>query len=242
MVYNFDDIRCRALCESASCELAGFGFSKGAKYRITDVKAGPDRTQFRLAGQSFSIPQAGRMNVANAAAVSLGSLHWGISLSESSKALESFPGALRRQEFLRSDSRLVLVSDTAYHPNAVGQLLEAMKLRFPNRRLCLILQPRHTFGEGNWQQKLWPLALKKADRVIITDPHNPPAAKINYFSAETASSQSNGKGGSVLYVGKPERAADFYAEERMEGDVWVLCLAKWFVQPRKQIVDASCDL
>ena len=240
-VYNADDAQCEAISKAACCAVANFGFSRKAKYRITHVRAEMERTHFRLDGQNFSIPQAGRMNAANAAAVALGSRHWGVSLEESAEALQSFPGAAGRQEFIRSDTNLVLVSDTAYHPNAVAELLNAMRLRFPNRRICLILQPRHTFGAGNWQQKLWPRSLKKADQVILTNPLNPKGIEVNRFSSEEVSSQTNEVGGSVHYVGDPKAAGDAFEREMQKGDVWILCLANWFVQPRKQILEASSE-
>jgi hypothetical protein len=83
--------------------------------------------------------------------------------------------------------------------------------------------------------------LKKADRVILTDPLNPRGIEVNRFSSEEVSSQTNEVGGSVHYVGDPKAAGDAFEREMQKGDVWILCLANWFVQPRKQILEASSE-
>jgi hypothetical protein len=45
----------------------------------------------------------------------------------------------------------------------------------------------------------------------------------------------------VHYVGDPKAAGDAFEREMQKGDVWILCLANWFVQPRKQILEASSE-
>lgn len=239
LIYNAEDSRCRALAARAACPATGFGFSRHARERITQLRAHPGHTEFRLAGQLFSIPQMGRMNAANAAAAALAARHWGVPLEKSAAALRDFPSASERQKILRDDARLVLISDTAYHPHAVAQLLRAVRLRYPGRRLGLVLQPRHTCGKGNWQQSRWPAVLPLADRVILTDGLNPPHAAEKLFSAEKAASEARARGADALHVGPPEAAAEAYDRELRMGDVWVLCLADWFKQPRSSILNSS---
>jgi UDP-N-acetylmuramate-alanine ligase len=207
--------------------------------RLTKMRCEHTTTRFVFEGVEFALPQAGRMNAANAAAVTLACRHWGISPRECAAALADFPGALGRQTLLREDEDLVLVSDTAYHPNAVRHLLRALRDRYQDRRLCLVLQPRHTSGAANWQQKLWPPVLGDADLTLLTEPLNPHGDTSNRFSSEVAAREATAKGAPVLSVGPPEAAGELFDKLLRRGDVWVLCLADWFEQPRARILQFS---
>jgi UDP-N-acetylmuramate: L-alanyl-gamma-D-glutamyl-meso-diaminopimelate ligase len=236
LVVNYDDKNCRELMKQSHCPVLGVGFSTAAPIRLKGLRHSPVGVTFSVEGASFHLPLAGRMNAANAAAAALAARHWGVSLVESAQALRTFPGAEGRQMFLRADDTLVLVSDTAYHPHAVGELLRAMRGRHPGRRVGLVLQPRHTAGEGNWQQRLWPRVLRHADICMITDALNPEGGPRSHFDAAKVASTA---GTRVTHVGAPDRAGELFDRHLRAGDVWVLCLADWFVQPRKHITDSA---
>lgn len=239
LVMNADEPRCRKLAAAAPCPVIGFGFSRHATARLTRVRCRRSATHFLLEGREFTLPQAGRMNAANAAAVALACRHWGISLESSARALADFPGANGRQAVLREDDNLVLLSDTAYHPNAVRHLLRALRDRYRGRRIGLVLQPRHTSGPANWQQMLWPRVLAGADVVLLTDPLNPHGDTSNRFCSDSAARQAAAKGANVLHVGPPEAAGETFDKVLRRGDVWVLCLADWFEQPRRGILESA---
>ena len=58
-------------------------------------------------------------------------------------ALGGFAGARRRFDVRLSTPRAALVDDYAHHPVAVAAFIDALRQRYPDRRLILVFQP-HT--------------------------------------------------------------------------------------------------
>jgi UDP-N-acetylmuramate: L-alanyl-gamma-D-glutamyl-meso-diaminopimelate ligase len=126
-------------------------------------------------GTTDSFPLIGDYNVRNALAASRVALALGLKSADILKAMESFPGVLRRQQIRlnRRDMPLTLIEDFAHHPTAVLQTIQAARQSFPGRRVHVFLEPRSATSHRNIFQKEYATALARAASVYMCDVHNP---------------------------------------------------------------------
>src|SRR6185295_2678937 len=68
--------------------------------------------------------------------------HDGLPAAAVASALARFQGVKRRQEELGTARGVTVVDDFAHHPTAVGKTLEALRGRYPGRRLVVLFEPR----------------------------------------------------------------------------------------------------
>jgi UDP-N-acetylmuramate: L-alanyl-gamma-D-glutamyl-meso-diaminopimelate ligase len=146
------------------------GFGKNAGHRITHFRETAKGTRFRVNRREFRLALPGRMNAFNAALASVAAARSGISIKNAAAALENFPGVEGRLELLTQVGQSFLYTDEAYHPLAVGALLDALKKKHPGRRLVVIFEPRLTGGRHAICQRELPDSLKAAS-LVIAAPH-----------------------------------------------------------------------
>ncbi len=103
------------------------------RFRVADGEAGAVTVELRLAGGH---------NVANALAVWAAARHDGLPAADVAAALASFRGVERRLQEVGGTGGVVVVDDFAHHPTAVGKTLEALRQRYPGRRLVALFEPR----------------------------------------------------------------------------------------------------
>jgi UDP-N-acetylmuramate: L-alanyl-gamma-D-glutamyl-meso-diaminopimelate ligase len=106
---------------------------EATRFRVADDEAGETEIELRLAGGH---------NVANALAVWAAARHDGLAATEVAAALGSFHGVERRLQEVGSAGGVLVVDDFAHHPTAVGKTLEALRQRYPGRRLVALFEPR----------------------------------------------------------------------------------------------------
>jgi len=171
----------RDVVAGAPCRVVGYGpGDEGAPaWRARRIAVEAGGTGFdveRPGGPALRVtaPMFGAFNVENALAAlaTVGTL--GVPLEEAAPALERFRGVKRRQE-VRGEVRGVLVlDDFAHHPTAVSGTVEAVRARFPGRRIVAVFEPRTNTSRRAVFQADYVQALRGADRVVIAEP--PPGA------------------------------------------------------------------
>jgi UDP-N-acetylmuramate: L-alanyl-gamma-D-glutamyl-meso-diaminopimelate ligase len=204
-----------------------FGFAEQSHWQVRDAL--DDGTSFSftlcLNGKElgrFSSPLMGRMNVRNALGVSALCCMLGLSPEEIAPGLSTFLGVERRQEIVGEAQGITIIDDFAHHPTAVAMTIEAVRLRYPDRRLWAVFEPRsNTCRRRVFQQPLTE-ALGRADRAIIgpvfTKPQDPLAAEDLFSPAElTADLQKAGK---EAHAGQgTDEMCQFLVEHGRAGDV-----------------------
>jgi len=120
---------------------------------------------------TFRVPIPGRHNVANALGCLLIAYKLGLDRPEMSRALASFQGVRRRQEFKGVAQGVVVLDDFAHHPTAVRETLAALKGRFGDGALIAVFEPRSNTARRNIFQRKFAEALSGADRVVIAPPY-----------------------------------------------------------------------
>ncbi len=109
----------------------------------------------------------GRHNYQNLAGALLVAEELGISGSDFWKAMETFEGASRRLQVLAHNDHSSVFYDFAHAPSKVKATVEAVRERFPNRKLLAIVE-LHTFSSLN--RDFLPQyhgALNEADETVV---------------------------------------------------------------------------
>ena len=148
-----------------------FGLDSAADWTATDVGDEDGRTCFtvRRAGRSeadLALLAMGEMNVRNALGVFALCRRLGMSAGEIRPGLESFRGVRRRQEVI-CDRPVTVIDDFAHHPTAIASTLEAVRRRYPGRKLWAVFEPRSNTSRRRIFQSELTQALRAADASVV---------------------------------------------------------------------------
>jgi UDP-N-acetylmuramate: L-alanyl-gamma-D-glutamyl-meso-diaminopimelate ligase len=130
----------------------------GARFTIRE----PDGTVRELA-----LGVWGAHNAANALAVWIAARRDGLDPERVAAAFAAFRGVLRRQELLGEPGGIAVVDDFAHHPTAVAKTLDALRQRFPGRRLIALFEPRSLTAGRAFLVDGYRDAFARADRVVL---------------------------------------------------------------------------
>jgi UDP-N-acetylmuramate: L-alanyl-gamma-D-glutamyl-meso-diaminopimelate ligase len=204
-----------------------FGVAGEAQWQVRDVHDDGAQVHFTVAHHQheigrFSTPLMGKMNIRNALGVTALCSELGMSAVEIGPGLATFLSVARRQEVVGEAQGVTIVDDFAHHPTAVTATIEAVRSRYPQRRLWAIFEPRSNTCRRRVFQKPLTDALALADHVVIgpvfTKPQDQLAAEDLFSPAELASD--------VQAIGKAAHAGEsvdgicqFVATQCRAGDV-----------------------
>ena len=114
----------------------------------------------------------GAHNAENALAAMLAARHAGVPLEISARALASFRGVKRRQEWIGTADGVELFDDFAHHPTAIARTLAAMRPGISGGRLVAVLEPRSNTMRMGVHAGHLAQALAGADRVYVHAPED----------------------------------------------------------------------
>src|SRR5207248_4131072 len=83
--------------------------------------------------------------------------------------LRSFKSVKRRLEVKAEVNGITIIDDFAHHPTAIAATLNALRSRYPGRRLWAILEPRSNTLRRNVFQDDLARSLTVADEVVIAN-------------------------------------------------------------------------
>jgi UDP-N-acetylmuramate: L-alanyl-gamma-D-glutamyl-meso-diaminopimelate ligase len=217
----------RELARRAPCRTVLYGLAAANELRPESLRAASDVSSFRVtdaeAGEvTIDLPLAGGHNVANALAVWAAARRDGLAAGRVAAALGGFHGVARRLEELGSRGGVTVVDDFAHHPTAVGKTLQALRQRYPGRRLTAIFEPRSLTAGRAMFFDAYRQAFAGADRVLFA-----PTFYSGRLSAEErldfaalAGQLAAGGVDAVRFAGVEELLAEAVAGSR-PGDVLV---------------------
>jgi UDP-N-acetylmuramate--alanine ligase len=143
-----------------------YGFSEHADYRCGDGRPFAIHYHGRELGR-INLRQPGRHNVQNATGAAAMALECGVPFPEVAGALERFPGARRRLEFLGVFQGATVYDDYGHHPTKVRATLQAAR-ELRHRRLIVVFQP-HRYSRLAALMQDFSRAFKAADKVLVLD-------------------------------------------------------------------------
>jgi UDP-N-acetylmuramate: L-alanyl-gamma-D-glutamyl-meso-diaminopimelate ligase len=158
--------------QKAFCPVERYGASDRAGWRIANLKLDEDRTKWSVlregsAWADFEFPLGGEYNVWNATAAAALAANYGISKDVIAQALASFRSVKRRLEVKAEVNGVTIIDDFAHHPTAIEQTIRALRARYPQSRLWVVLEPRSNTMRRNVLQDALARSLALADQIVI---------------------------------------------------------------------------
>ncbi len=171
----------------------------------------------------FDVPLFGKHNVLNAlAAVAVG-ITLGLSTAEIQEGLATFQGVKRRMDVVAESDGITVVDDFAHHPTAIRATIEAVRTRYPARRVWALFEPRSNTTTRKIFQFDIIQSLRNADCVVIGRVHRPerypPEERLS--PAEIAE-ELNAAGKDAWHIADAGEMVDHVASRVKTGDVVVL--------------------
>lgn len=161
-----------ACTAKAFCAVEKYGLTPEMDWHARDIEWRQGMTHFRVAYRGKEVarmrtPLAGRHNVMNALACVALSFGRGVECEAMEAALEKFQGVRRRLEIKGEANGVTVAEDFAHHPTAIRATIEAVRSRWPGRRLWVAFEPRsNTMRRKLFQDEL-ASALALADGVVL---------------------------------------------------------------------------
>ncbi len=119
------------------------------------------------------LPVIGRHNVLNALAAVAAVGKIGIDPQKALNSLTLFKGVARRQQVSNVNSNITLIDDFAHHPSEVRETLAGFRLRFPQKRLVAIFEPRTNTSRRSIFQEEYVESFLPADVIALREPPDP---------------------------------------------------------------------
>jgi UDP-N-acetylmuramate--alanine ligase len=190
--------------------------------RLTAGEVGRGRLVVEgLSGGSLEAALAlpGRHNAANALVVAAAADVLGVPGQKIAAGLASFPGVGRRLELKGEPRGVAVLDDYAHHPTAIAATIEAVRARYPGRRLWAVYEPL-TYHRTAAMLDAFAGALAGADRAVVADIWAGRDPDTTIASAERLASAVAERRPEIP-VGAPgsvEATADWLASEVRPGD------------------------
>ena len=128
-------------------QLETFGTCAEARWQARDIDYSEGMTRFRVFRDGkqwgeFRTPLIGEFNVRNSLAVIVAADAWGVERKAIADALATFKSVRRRCEIRGEVNGVTVIDDFAHHPTAVRETLTALRLKYKDRRLVAVFEPR----------------------------------------------------------------------------------------------------
>lgn len=147
-----------------------YGLEEGNDVVATNVLYKHDGISFDVDGYGhFDLPIYGKHQLLDVLAVITVAIEEDIPYEEVANNLKDFKGAKRRfTEKIVGNN--VIIDDYAHHPNEVAATMEAIRQKYPDKKLVIIFQP-HTFSRTKEFASDLVEVFKKADASYLLEIH-----------------------------------------------------------------------
>ena len=214
--------RCLA---KAFCPVERYGFKESSMWRVADLHVTPALTAWKVLRSgvewaNFEFALAGEYNVMNATAAAALASSYGVTVPQITAALKTFKSVKRRLEVKAEVNGVTIVDDFAHHPTAIAGTLAALRGRYPNGRLWVILEPRSNTLRRRVLQDALAQSLCGADEIVVAQVFKMDAIPeserldVNALAAQIAQA-----GRHVRILEDADRIVDVVAPEARPGDV-----------------------
>ncbi|HMF28725.1 MAG TPA: Mur ligase family protein, partial [Candidatus Cybelea sp.] len=212
----------------AFCPVEKYGFAVANDWVASGVEAAADGMRFDIVHRAalfarVSLNASGHHNVLNALAATAVAHARGISADAIARALATFRSVKRRLDVKGEFGGVLVVDDFAHHPTAVRATIEAVRGRWPGRRLWAILEPRSNSMRRKVFQDALPKALALADRVVLGGVFR--AQQLgddNRLDPESVAESVRALGKDARVFPGSDAISDYLVREAQPGDLLVL--------------------
>lgn len=180
LVYCADDENVKDIAKQTNTKIVKKSYSI-PEYIINDGV-----TSIVYEGQAFPLQVFGKHNMQNIEGARSVLEMIGVKPNDFYNSLETFKGASKRLELIRSTHSFNVYKDFAHSPSKLKATIEAVKSQFPERKLIACME-LHTFSSLNTEfLKQYEGCMSKADEAIIFyNKHALELKKLPFFEKET---------------------------------------------------------
>jgi UDP-N-acetylmuramate: L-alanyl-gamma-D-glutamyl-meso-diaminopimelate ligase len=162
---------------SATSRVVTYAATARADYSARNVSFGPEGARFEVLGpegssRSMLLPMSGHHNVENAVGVYAAARSLGLTPQQIADGFATFKGVKRRQEIRAEIGGVLVIDDFAHHPTAVRETIDAIRLRYPDRRLWAVFEPRSNTSRRNIHQREYAEAFDGAKLATLKVPEH----------------------------------------------------------------------
>jgi len=220
LFYSGDCAISRGLAEKGrSNKKISVGLGRGNDVALKSVQQETSGLAFTLWNRRFETQLFGEFNIKNAAFACAVAKELGVPLDVIAKATASFRGVRRRMEVRGEYAGVTVVDDFGKHPENIGQTLKAARLRFPNRRIIAVVEPKTaTMCHKDMQQRLV-AALTTADVTVFCPLERPERFGKDTIVPEEICAEIRDGGRTAIVPRSLTDLAERVASEAQTGDV-----------------------
>ena len=185
LIAGWDSLQVREVVASFGdnlfAPLETFGTCDDARWQARDLVYADGIMRFHVFREGrewakIQTPLIGEFNARNCLAVIVAADAWGVERRAIADALATFKSVRRRCEIRGEVNGITVIDDFAHHPTAVRETLTALRLKYKNRRLVAVFEPRSRTSCHATFQSDYVSAFAPADYVIISRVFDPQRA------------------------------------------------------------------
>ncbi len=125
----------------------------------------------------FNTNLIGRHNILNLSACIIMAHQQGHPPESIQTAIGDLKMVKRRQERRGRFQGAILIDDFAHHPRAVAMTIDAIQQQYPQKQLCVVIEPTSATARSNLFQREFTQALSRADCAILIQPQRDTTVK-----------------------------------------------------------------
>ena len=227
IVANADDAVVAELLQKAFSNVQLFGLSEKAAWRASEIQFDGNGTAFTIEHNHEPVchiqsPMMGMHNVRNVLASFISATLLGLSPDQIASGVHSFQGVRRRMDKLGEIGDVLVFEDFAHHATAVKETLEGVRLRFPDRRIWAIFEPRTASAKRKVFELTYYHTFDEADQVIFAAMHRPDKVpESERMSIPNIINALHERGISARSVSQNEDLLSYLPTEAKPGDVFI---------------------
>jgi len=167
-----------------------------------------------------TLPLGGRHNVENAVGGIATCAGRGVEAEELARGIATFRGVKRRQELLGEAGGVLVIDDFAHHPTAVAETIAAIRLRFPERRLVALFEPRSNTSRRALHHDAYARAFGGASHALLARPvRHDQVPEDQQLDAEKLCQDISAAGVPAAFAESPDALLPLALERLRAGDV-----------------------
>ena len=212
----------------AFCPVIRYGFQPGNEWVAANVQSDGDAMTFQVTykGEPYAdirLAATGRHNVLNALAALIVAQGRGIRRESIQEALSTFRSVKRRMDVKGEVDGVLVVDDFAHHPTAVKATIEAARLRWPDKRVWAVLEPRSNSMRRRVFQGALPQSLALGDEILLGSVHRAgQLADDQRLDPESVAAAVRALGKDARVLPGADAIADLLAAEAKPGDLLLI--------------------
>lgn len=187
-----DDPHTRNLFADFKKPICFYGFDEKNDFVLRGEKGTYEILKNKKGLGTFQCRFPGKHNALNSLAAIIVGMEAGLSFETCQTGIEKFTGVDRRFQFKGKKNEVSVFDDYGHHPTEIKAVLEAMREKFPHKRIVIYFQPhRYSRTQLCWDQFVDCFNL--ADHVFIADIYPAGEKPIDGISGEKLASSITAK-------------------------------------------------